>query len=189
MSWLRRLLQKWPVLAAALIAAAIVHIVTVFALPMFYRADAYSRLSRSLPAHSFVILPAARPKAQVLPYQLPDTRYAVCRFDLRGGPMLVKASLAEQGWTLSAYTAAGESFYAIPANEQRRLGVSLLFVPSGERFIGSMSNIRGVQADTTQVQSPTQTGLIVIQAPLKGRAYAVALEAELAKANCASVQL
>ena len=82
-----RILQSWPVVLGALVAAGIVHICTIFALPYFYRSDAYTRLSRTLPSNIFVILPQAKPRAQVLPYQMPDARYAICRYDVSDGPV------------------------------------------------------------------------------------------------------
>lgn len=184
MKMLRRLLSRWHVLVGALMAAGIVHICTVFAMPRIFRSDAVAQLQRMLPLNAFVILPAAKPGAQVLPYQLPDTRYALCRFDLRDGPLVVRAILPEPGWTLSAYSAGGESFYAMPAPEQRRISVNLLVLPGGERFLGPMHDARSLDHDVSQVTSPERTGLIVIQAPLKGRTYMPETEQALSQATC-----
>lgn len=181
---LKRILARWHIAAAALIAIGIVHICTVFAMPQVYRNDAVARLSRTLPVNQFVILPVAKPRQQVLPFQMPDTRYAICRFDLRAGPLAVKAVLSEPGWTLSAYAGGGETFYALPAGEGRKLNLSLLVLPGGERFLGPMNDARSLDQDTSQVIAPTRTGLIVLQAPLKGRTYAAETEAALAQANC-----
>ncbi len=189
MRYLKRLLALWPVVAAALMAAAIVHIVTVFALPQVYRTDAYRSVVRKLPMNAFVILPPARPRAQVLPFQLPDAQYAICRFDLETGPVVVRALLTEPGWTLSAYTASGETFYSLPASEQRRVSLTLLIMPTTERFLGAMTSARGLDQDTSQVTSPSRTGMIVIQAPMKGRSYAGEIESALTKAACQRLEL
>ena len=178
------LLRRWPIALAALVMAAIVHICTAIALPYFYRGDAYTRLARTLPANSFVILPQAKPKAQVLPFQLPDARYAICKFDIATGPLTVKAVLPEPGWTLSAYTTTGEGFYAFPASEQRRLTVNLLFLPPGERFLGAITDTRTLEPDTSQITAPSARGLIVIRAPLKGRTFATMIEEDMAQATC-----
>lgn len=184
MKLLKSILGKWPVVLGALVAAGIVHICTVFAMPQIYRSDAVTRLQRTLPLNAFVILPPARPRAQVLPYQLPDARYAICRFDLRDGPLAVKAVLSEPGWTLSGYTQGAESFYAMPASDQRRINVSLLVLPGGERFLGPMLDARSLDQDTSQVTAPSRTGVIVIQAPLKGRTYMGEIEQALSQASC-----
>jgi len=189
MKYLNRLLGHWPVVLGALVAAGIVHICTVFALPSFYHSDAYSRLARTLPSNAFVILPQARPRAQVLPYQLPATRYAICRFDITDSPVAVRATLAEPGWTLSAYTSQGESFYVLPASEQRRVNLSLLILPPGDRFLGPITEARNYDPDLSTVISPSREGLIVIQAPLKGRTYAAEIEQALAQIVCRKVGL
>jgi uncharacterized membrane protein len=182
--WLKDLVSRWPVVAAALIAAGIVHICTVLAMPQIYRNDAVTRLSRTLPANELVILPAAKAGGQVLPYQLPDTRVGLCRFDLRDGPLAVRAVLPEPGWMLSGYAPGGQSFYTMPASETRRLTINLLVLPVGERFIGTANEARLLDQDTSQVIAPGRTGLIVIQAPLKGRTYASELEQAMGQASC-----
>lgn len=182
-----RMLRRWPVVIAALLAGGIVHICTVFALPSFYRTDAYTRLARTLPNNTFVILPQAQPRAQVLPYQLPDARYAICKFDVSDGALTVRVVLSEPGWTLSAYTQTGESFYAMPATELRRLNLSLLVLPPGDRFLGPLSEARTFDPDIAQVTSPSRRGLIVIQAPMKGRTYMSEIEQSLSQAACRKI--
>ena len=176
--------RQWRTLLAALLLAGVVHIATVLALPSFYRSDAYTRLARNLPANSFVTLPVAQPKAQVLPFQTPDTRYAVCRFDATAGPVAVRATLPEAGWSLSLYTASGEGFYTFPAADQRPVTLSLVVVPPGEKFLGSSSDARGQDLDATQIVSPNVRGLAVLRAPLFGRSFAAAAVQHLAQATC-----
>lgn len=184
MTYLMAILRRWPVVLGALIAAAIVHIATTLLLPQIYRGSAYTRLARTLPDTSFVILPLAKPREQVLPFQIPDARHAICRFSLREGPVAVRAFLPEPGWTLSAYGQSGESFYALPASEQRRLAINLLILPPGDRFLGAVNDARNFDADTSQVTAPETRGLIVISAPLKGRTYASQVEHVLAQSAC-----
>ena len=181
---LARLLSRWPLLVAALITAGIVHIFTVFAIPHLSRSDGVTQIQRMLPLNAFVLFPGAKAGSQVLPYQLPDTRYAFCRFDLRDGPIVVRATLAEPGWMLTAYAPGGLSFYSMPAPEQRRLNVNLLILPGGERFLGPMHDARALDQDTSQITAPARTGLIAIQAPLKGRTYAAEIESVLSQASC-----
>ncbi len=184
MSLIQRWLRRWPIYVGALAAAGIVHICTVFALPHVYRSDAVLRLQRTLPLHSFVILPPAQPGAQVIPYQQPHTRYAVCRFDVRDGPVAVKATLPEPGWMLTAYAPGGESFYTMPASSERRISVDILMLPGGERFLGPLYAARNLDIQTSQVTSPARTGLVVLQAPMKGRTYTAETEQALAQASC-----
>jgi uncharacterized membrane protein len=177
------LLTQWPFVLAALLAAGIAHIATTFVMPYLATGDAYARLSRSLPANAFVVLPPARPGAQVLPYQAPDVHYAICRFDTSAGPVVVSASLPDVGWTLSLYAAGGESFYALPASGGRAVDVRLLVLPPGDNFLGFVPETRTGDA-VTQLHTPTHGGLAVLRAPLKGRVFAAEIERGLLRANC-----
>jgi uncharacterized membrane protein len=179
-----RFFRRWPYALAALVMAAIVHILTTLALPHLHRADAYSRLSRTLPAHTFVRLPEARPRAQVLPFQLPDTRYAICRFDVGGGPVTVTAVLPEPGWSLTAYSSSGDAFYAFPASEQRRLNITLLLLPPGEQFLGPLGAAANHDPERSNIASPSLRGLVVLRAPMKGRISSPDTERDLAAATC-----
>lgn len=184
MKHLQRLTEHWPYLVAALLAAGVVHICATFIMPHLTRDDAYARLSRSMPANTFVILPPARPNTQVLPFQAPDIRYAICRFDTGSGPIVVGASLPDLGWTLSLYTSDGESFYALPAEGGRRVDVRLLVLPPGDNFLGFVPEIRADDRGVTQLQSPSRAGLAVLRAPLNGRIFGAEIERELTRASC-----
>ncbi|HXF53885.1 MAG TPA: DUF1254 domain-containing protein [Hyphomicrobiaceae bacterium] len=184
MRHLRLLLARWPYLLAMLLAAAIVHILTTFLMPHLAVGDAYTRLSRSLPANTFVIFPPTRAGAQVLPYQAPDVRYAICRFDTAAGPVVVSVILQDVGWTLSLYSASGESFYAVPAAAGRTVDVRVLVLPPGDNFLGYVPERREVNTSLTQLHAPTRAGLAVLRAPLKGRAFAAEIEQGLRRSTC-----
>ena len=183
MTWIQGLLNRWHVLASALVLAAIVHICTTLVMPNFYRTDAYARLARNLPVDQFVILPQAQPKAQVLPFQTPDMRYAICSFDVGRGPIAIHAVLPEPGWTVALYTPTGESFYAFPGSD-RRTTLNLVVLPPGDLFLGSMTEAKNHDPDLSHVTSPSRRGLAVIRAPLKGRTFVDQTERELAQAAC-----
>jgi len=178
------LLARWPYLLAAVLAAGIVHILTTFLMPYLAGGDAYARLSRSLPTNAFVIFPPARVGAQVLPYQAPDVRYAICRFDTTAGPVVVSATLQDIGWTLSLYAATGESFYAVPGGGGKTVDVRVLVLPPGDNFLGYVPERREANTSLTQLHAPTHGGLAVLRAPIKGRAFAAEIEQGLRRATC-----
>ena len=142
----------------ALAAAGAVHISATMISPLLTRGDAYSRLSRSVPVNRFVLLPPARPDAQILPFQMPDVRYGICRFEATDGPVVVRATLAEPGWSISAYGPEGDSFYALAAGEGRPTEVSLTLVPPGERFAGLINDSRGGSNEFTQIALQSTEG-------------------------------
>lgn len=187
MKYVRLVVEQWQTILSGIVLAAMVHICTTFLAPHFYRSDAYSRLARSLPANTFVMLPQAEPKAQVIPYQMPDARYSVCSFDLSAGPLSIRAVLPEPGWTLVLYSPAEEGFYASPAPE-RRTTINLSVQPPGERFAGHLTETRGHTEEVTQVTSPAMRGMAVMFAPLKGRTYVAQTERDLAQTRCRQEQ-
>ena len=176
-------LSRWHVFASALVLAGIVHICTTMLLPTLYRSDAYNRLARNLPIDTFVILPQAQPKAQVLPFQTPDMRYAICSFDVEKGPISIRAVLPEPGWNVGLYTPAGETFYAFSGVE-RRTTLNLVVLPPGDLFMGSITEAKNHDPDLSHITAPSMRGLAVIRAPIKGRTFADNTERELSQATC-----
>ena len=71
------------------------------------------------------------PGRQILPYLPPDMLYAMCRYELTGGPVAVTAAVSGPGWVLSLHTPQGDNFYVLPGQQLRRSEVSFLLVPSG----------------------------------------------------------
>ena len=78
-----------------------------------------------------VVLPAPASGKQILPYLPPDMLYAMCRYELTGGPVSVTAAVSGPGWVLSLHTPQGDNFYVMPGQQLRRGEVSFLLVPSG----------------------------------------------------------
>lgn len=177
-----QILRHWRWGLALLLCTGVTHIVFSFMMPYAFGFNAFTRLSRSLPINQFVILPLAEPKAQVLPYQSPDVRYAMCRFDVTGGPVLSSARLPEPGWTYSIYTAQGEAVYAFAAQQFTEIAIAIL--PPGERFVDVVAATQRADTSLTQVHVPTRQGIIVVRAPIRGRTYAAEIERDLTSAQC-----
>ena len=93
--------------------------------------NAYQQLRATLPLNRMVVLPAPASGKQILPYLQPDMLYAMCRYELTGGPVSVTAAVSGPGWVLSLHTPEGDNFYVMPGQQLRRGEVSFLLVPSG----------------------------------------------------------
>ncbi len=179
----RRPRVKPRTLALAVIAGAIVHICATLTWPYLTTGGAFERLSKLLPVDQMRVLPPTAAKTQVMAFQAPDLRYAVCRFNASEAAIVVRASLPESGWTFSVHGTQGQSIYVVSGQDQRATEIALLLLPPGERFVGPLPEAR-LTSGLAQVPLPTAEGLIVIRAPSKGAAYHAVLEAELAKASC-----
>lgn len=177
-----RLLGLWRWAIALVLCMGISHIAFSMALPYVLGGNAFTRLSRSLPANSFVILPPAEPRAQVLPFQAPDVRYAMCRIDVSGGPVLSTARLTEQGWTYTVYSAQGEAVYAFAAQQFTEIALAIL--PPGDRFVDIVRATEKTSSGVTQIHLPSNQGIAVVRAPLRGRTYNSETERDLTSAQC-----
>jgi uncharacterized membrane protein len=188
LSYALDLLQKinWRVIAAALFAVGILHILATLAAPELAASRAYDRLAGKLPLNTMQLLPPITPSTQPLPFLSPDARYALCRFDTGNGAVSVTASLPGPGWILALYSTQGDNFFASVAQPGRRTEVSLLLVPVEERFnlLAPKSLDAGNEKDATLTVA-AQTGLAVLRAPDQGQAYGARNLAELGRARCA----
>ncbi len=178
-------------LAMAVVTGALVHVATTLAMPTlsswFGKGTAFDRLRFKLDANVMKQLPVEVSAAQpLLPFLSPDMHYAFCRYDLAAASVHVTATLPDVGWSLALYTPQGDNFYAAPGLEGRATDLDFVVVPSSDRLL-ILPGVRRADVDATQVTSPTREGLIVVRAPNKGRAFAAATKAALAKANCQAV--
>ena len=182
--WLKTI--KWQIAAVALVCGGIVHIAATLLVPHLATGNALQRLFADLPVNRMRVLPATSPQSQPLPFMSPDARYAVCRFDVGGGPIAVSALLADKGWSLALYTPDGDNFYAVPAQDARRAEVSFVLVPLVERPTLGLLHLGRAAADAgaSDIAVPQREGLVVVRAALRGEAYAREVEAQLARASC-----
>lgn len=183
--WLRR---RWRMVVASVLLVGIVHICATLAAPsapVLSARHAYHLLREKLPLNRMVILPLQGPGRQLLPYLPPDMLYAMCRYDLSGGPVAVTAAVADAGWALSLHNPQGGNFYVLPGQQLRRTEVSFLLVPSGAD--AALVPRRESPTDTN-IASRTLEGLIVVRAPLRGLAWAAETEATLRRATCTQVK-
>jgi uncharacterized membrane protein len=179
LSWM-----SWTFVSGCIFAAGVAHIVTVFALPMIGATGAYERLKPLLPVNTMTTLPVLAPGATPLPFLSPDLRYAMCRYDLSQGSVVVSATLPEAGWSLAIHTPDGENFYLVSGQDQRRTDVTFTITRSGERSLIALPGVRRSDVDATQVTSPRMEGLVVLRAPIRGVAYRGETEALFKTATC-----
>ena len=168
------------------LVAGIVHIGATLAAPVFGSGNAFQKMRDVLPLNTMIVLPPSAPGRQLLPFMQPDALYAMCRYELTGGPVSVTAAVADSGWVLSLHTPRGDNFYVMPRQLLRRNEVSFLVVPSGHGEHGRAPKV--ANPTDTQVASPSVEGLIVVRAPLKGVAWQAATETALRRSSCTQVK-
>lgn len=183
--WTRVTTINVPLVAAALFASAILHILATLATPALTPASGYSQLARDLPVNAMQILPPVTPDAQPAPFLSPDARYAVCRFDTKEGAVAISAVLPESGWVLALYSPAGDNFFSSVGSPARRPDVSILLVPGDDAWrAGAQTAGVAVTGAAATLTIPANEGIAIIRAPDRGEAYEPRAIAELKRAQC-----
>ena len=190
--WFTTRTLYWAI--AGLMLGGIVHIVAVLGIPEFAAGTAWKRLRTQTPANAFKLLAAASPELQPIPFMAPDVRYAVCRFDLSSSaPVFVRGKLLDASWSVGLYTPAGDNFYAMTSADLQRGDFDLLVTPPPERSMLQIAQslfgritreVRDLKDGPTVVLAPVREGLVVVRAPLMGRAFAREAELALAQSVC-----
>ncbi len=171
-------------LLLTLVLAGLLHILAILALPHLSSQTAWQRLSKAGEPNTMVRLAPGKDGKQVLPMMAPDIRYAVCRFDLKDGPVRLITPTENDLWVVALYTPSGENFYAVTAEDLVRPLFNLIIATENQTVIEEGVDAP-VEADQVAVvRSPTFQGLAVIRAPLKGQSEAASAEKALANAYC-----
>ena len=184
----RSLALGFGTVLTAAVTAGVIHIVTIFAIPMLGTGSAFEHLRWQLTPNKMQQMTVDPTSATKLPpFLSPDMRYAFCRYDITSGPVAVAAVLPDVGWSLALYTPQGDNFYATPGQEGRPVEVEFLLIPASDRLINLTPGVRRADVNATQVTSPQREGLIVIRAPNKGAAFQAGTQAALNRATCSAV--
>lgn len=171
-----------PWAAAGVVAAGIIHILCVFAIPMLADQDAWGRLSAAMKPNALAISDGKN--APKLPFTSPDVAAAYCLFDISKDNVIVKSPLPEPSWSLTISTRAGENFYVVTGADAKQQGVRLLLIPQS-RLSEEESTEKSEEGEEQNIiVSPSQTGIVAIRAPLRGESFRAMTQAELQKARC-----
>ena len=169
---------------AALLVGAILHIcATLVQAHLLGGPSPFDRLDPKVPINQMVTLPPATAQTQVLPFQLPDTAYALCRYDTRSGAVAVRASLLGESSAFAVHTSDGGTAYSVVGQQGRRIEVAILIVPAGEEFVQMPRSAPGAEGLLT-VPVPSRRGIVVVQSTAAGTAYRSAATAQVASATC-----
>jgi uncharacterized membrane protein len=150
-------------LLGGVLLGGVVHLATVLLLPRMATQDAYSRLAPLTPVNKVVPVPHPSPDKATMPFMDPAFAMAVCRYDLSQAPLKFTVPISQAYTSVSFYTRADIAYYAINDRAAGRRVIELdLMTPDQHNDLPDNEEITA--ADRLIVESPTNTGLIVIKA-------------------------
>ncbi|MFO1109174.1 MAG: DUF1254 domain-containing protein [Bradyrhizobium sp.] len=168
---------------AGVLLGLIVHLVAVLALPRIATQDAYSRLTPMTKLNAVTQLPLADPTNAPMPFMDPAFAVAICRYDLSGGPIKLAVPVSQAYTSVSFYTRSEVAYYAINDRSAGRKVIELdLMTEAQHAELPEEEDV--TSADRLIIDSPTETGLIVMKALAPEPGLMPQAQASLAASRC-----
>jgi uncharacterized membrane protein len=168
---------------AGVLLGLIVHLVAVLALPRIATQDAYSRLTPMTKLNAVTQLPVADPSNAPMPFMDPAFAIAICRYDLSGGPIKLAVPVSQAYTSVSFYTRSEVAYYAINDRSAGRKVIELdLMTEAQHAELPEEEDV--TSADRLIIDSPTDTGLIVMKALAPEPGLMPQAQASLAASRC-----
>ena len=170
-------------LLGGVLLGGVVHLATILLLPSMATQDAYSRLSPLAPVNKVVPVPAPAPDKAAMPFMDPAFAMAVCRYDLSKAPLKFSVPISQAYTSVSFYTRSDIAYYAINDRAAGRRVIELDLMTADQRN-ELPGNEEITAADRLIVESPTNTGLIVIKALAAEPGLLASAQNSLTSARC-----
>ena len=168
---------------AGLLLGGVVHLVSVLALPRIASQDAYSRLTPITKLNAVSALPQADPGNTLMPFMDPAFATAICRYDLSDGPIKLAVPVTQSYTSVSFYTRSDVAYYAINDRSAGKKVIELdLMTEAQHADLPEDEEITA--ADRLIIDSPGNTGLIVLKALAAEPGLMPQAQASLAAASC-----
>lgn len=161
----------------------IVHLGTVLYLPATATQDAYARIAAISPVNAVTAMPAPSSDNSIVPFMDPAFAAAVCRYDLAGGPITLRAPVSPAYTSVSFYTNKSIAYYAINDRAAGRRVIELELMTKAQRE-ELPDDDETAAADKLIVESPSDKGLIVLRALAPEPGMMAAARNALAAAKC-----
>lgn len=171
-----------PWVVGGVVAGGIIHILCVLGMPWIAERDAWSRLSAAIKPNTLVVADGKR--VPLLPFTSPDVVVAYCLFDLVGQNIAVRSPLPEGPWSLSVSSRSGENFYVVTGADAKKAEARLLLIRRDRLSDEAATEKTAEGEDQNIVVSPSETGIVVIRAPLRGESFRAQTMTELQRARC-----
>ena len=170
-------------IVGGVLLGAVVHLVSVLALPRIATQDAYSRLAPMTKLNAVTALPPADPSNAPMPFMDPAFAIAICRYDLSTGPIKLAVPVSQAYTSVSFYTRSEVAYYAINDRSAGRKVIELdLMTEAQHAELPEDEDVTA--ADRLIIDSPTATGLIVLKALAPEPGLMAQAQASLSASSC-----
>ena len=186
MNLIRLILRNWRLLLSAFVAAVVIHLWTTLAAVTNQTTPAFARLAAKLPVNQISYLPEVTPQNQMLPFMLPDVRYAMCRYDASDGAIRIQAVIPGPGWSLSLHAPNGDNFLYVPGTADRATRINLV-VKSSRNFVdgkGIEAAAPTTAAGRPEIKVENPVGVAIYRAPVDAIALRRMVDEQLNSFRC-----
>jgi uncharacterized membrane protein len=147
------------------VVAALTHFVVLLALPAVAEHDAFARVEALAPPFRTVAVPAAASALRAFPYLDPAAAAAICRYDLAGGPVRVKAPLGDAPFaSLSFHSRRGVTFYTLTDRAASKGRIEALLVTAEQLRALVARDDEDNPSEDLRIVSPTAQGFALARA-------------------------
>jgi uncharacterized membrane protein len=169
---------------AALILAGIIHISTVFLVPLYASKDAWAQMRQFGRDGQFHALPVPEAGAEPLAALDPRMIYSVCRFSLAQGPVRITASLPEDFWSVAIFDRRGRNVYSLNDRSAERSKLDMAIVTPVQ-----MAQLRQDPPASLEtaivVELPIENGFALVRVFVADESLLTSSTSALATADCA----
>lgn len=159
----------WHFILFALVIAAIVHVLSVRAVPHLVMTRAFAALARG-GTNTMIHTPRATASARVVVRPSPDLLYSTCVYDLSAGPVRVEThGMPKTYWSISLFDAETNNFYVLNDREAKGPDALLIIVPPGAKG---------------GIVSPTTKGVVLVRTLIDDERRLTGIDAARRRATC-----
>lgn len=177
-------MTRWLLwIVGGVLLGGIIHLATVLILPRLATQDAYARLSAQTPVNAVAPLTSPTPADSIMPFMDPAFAAAACRYDLSKGALKLTVPVSAAYTSVSFYNRYGVSYYAINDRAAGRRVIELDLMTTAQRA-ELVEDEEVTAADRLIVESPAETGIIVMRALAPEPGLMTMAQAALARAQC-----
>ena len=149
------------VVLAAILTAAIIHILAVFAVPHFAQNDVWHRSQALGPANAIHLLGNQQAALEIFPELDPSFTYAFCRVSVAETPVHLHGTLSNRFWTLTYLDPKGRHQYGV-TNQISGEELDIVLATKGQqRLIAETPDL--IQETTIKISATDTEGLLFLR--------------------------